>query len=151
MAVGSGVVTTRTWSAQRVKLRTLGLMPAPVSIRMMSLLGFKFGQGGDEALAVVVGEVGHTGQARSAADESESAGAVDHHVGQVRVSARDDVRQIGREIDVAEDIGVGEAEVGVHENDAFSGGGELDRQIDGDIAFAHAALAAGDGDDGGAG
>ena len=59
--------------------------------------------------------------------------------------------QIGGEIDVAEDVGVGEAEVGVQEDDAFSGGCELDREIDGDIAFADAAFAAGDGDDGRAG
>ena len=147
MAVGSGVVTTSTWSAARVKVSTLGLMPAPVSIRMMSARLFQLGKGVDQALAVGVAQVGHAGQPGCPADQAEAAGRVDHHVAQLLL-AGDDVREVRR------------ADRRCRARRRWPGPGrrpagrpscppaQLDREVDGDVALADAALAAGDGDHG---
>ena len=148
MAVGSGVVTTRTWSAQRVKLKTLGLMPAPVSIRMTSRLGFQFGQGVDEALAVEIAQVGHAGQARSAADQAKPAGAVNHDVRQLALCAPMTCERLDGRSMLHSTSALARPRSASMQHDALAGRRQLDRQIDGDIALADAALAAGDGDDG---
>src|SRR5438132_1395148 len=75
-------------------------------------LKLEFGEGANEALAVVIGQVGHAGQARCAADKLEAARAFDHHFAQLFFSG-DDVGKIEGEVDVAQDIGVGQAQVGV--------------------------------------
>ena len=109
----------------------------------------ELGQGVDQALAVVVGQVGHPGQARGAADQAKSARRLDQHVAQFLL-AGDDVGEVAGKIDVAKHVGVGQAKVGIEQDDALARRRQLDGEVDGDVALADAAFAAGDGDDAGA-
>ncbi len=109
----------------------------------------EFGKRENNSFAVVIGEVGHSCQPGSAADQAKSAGGIDDHLVELFLPG-DDVREIVREIDVAENIGIGQPQVSVEQNDILSRGGELDREVHRDVALSHAALAACHGDDAGA-
>ena len=69
----------------------------------------------------------HLGLTDSAADETKSARNIHKHFGQFFL-ARDDVRKIARQIDVAKHVGVGQAQIGVEQHDVTSGGGELGKK-----------------------
>ncbi len=86
-------------------------------------------------------EISHARETGRPADQAETTGRGDQDFVQF-LPPRDDVGQIAFEIDVAEDICVGQTEIGVEEDDLLAGGGELNREIDGDIALSDAALAA---------
>src|ERR1700722_19107826 len=60
------------------------------------------------------------------------------------------MRQIVRQIDIAEHIRVGQTQIGVKQYDVFPGRSKTYRQIYRDVALSDAALAAGDGDHAGA-
>ena len=79
----------------------------------------QFGQRVDEPLAVEIASGRPSRQARRPADQAESAGRVDHHFAQLLL-ARDDVREVERQIDVAEHVGVGQAQIGVEQDDMLA-------------------------------
>ena len=100
---------------------------------------------GDDAAAVGFGEVGHLGEARGAGNQREAGGHLGDDIGE-RALPGDDVGEVEARLDVAEDVGVGEAEVGIEEDNAAAHGGEDAGEVDGKIGFADAAFAGGDGD-----
>ena len=57
----------------------------------------------------------------------------------------DDVGEVVAGLDVAQDVGVGEAEVGIEQDDAAAHCGQDGCQIDGEISLADAAFAGSDG------
>jgi hypothetical protein len=59
------------------------------------------------------------------------------------------MRKIAWQVDIAQNIGVGQSEVGVKQDDLLSRRRKLNGQINGNIALANAALSAGNGNDGG--
>ena len=102
----------------------------------------------NESLPLELAEVGHLCQAGGAADESDTGGALSDDLFEAAL-LRDDVSKGRAALDGQDHVEVGQAQVGVDEDDVFAGGGEADGEVGGHIGFADAAFAARDGEDAG--
>ncbi len=98
----------------------------------------------DDAFAVGFDEVGHLGETGGTGDQRETGGDGGDDFGQGALAGYD-MREVETGLHIAKDVGIGEAEVGIQQNNTPAHSRQNSGEIHGEVGFSDAAFTGGDG------